>query len=445
MEKNKLFEAYAPRLQVSENVYKKAHEGKGIDSNIKLTTAICLNNTNKFLTEAFANSVGTQRSDMGLWKKFCLNLVTVALPQLIAHEIVITKALSSMSGFITYIEYTTGSTKGETKQGDVFNSPFRLGDIDVNYTSENVIESFTGDGSTTEFTVMWPNVVAVAKVTVDGVEVEGSTFTPEGVITLAEAPAEDAAVKIAYVYDNVKIPQNDLPLINAQVKSIPLIAKARRVAIYYSQIAAFQAKTDYGFDLGDELAKQAVARLNYEIDTEVIGLLDKTAGAADGDLEFNKTLPYGVNKRDHYSAFAEVVEIAKQKIFDKTKRFSPNYMLIASNVLPVLTFCEGFKAAASGAKNGPYFAGTLNSLKVFVSPAIAAGRFVLGVNGDDMMTSAAVYAPYMPVVPTQLLGYADGGNSQGWSTMYALEVLNPDLVIAGEIVAKPQIVTTQQA
>ena len=50
------------------------------------------------------------------------------------------------------------------------------------------------------------------------------------------------------------------------------------------------------------------------------------------------------------------------------------------------------------------------------------------------MSSVAVYAPYMPIVPTQLLQYADGGTSQGWSTMYDLKVLNKDLIIAGEIV-----------
>lgn len=48
------------------------------------------------------------------------------------------------------------------------------------------------------------------------------------------------------------------------MKSIPLIAKARRIAVYYSQIAAFQAKTDYGFDLGDQLAEQAVGQLSYK-------------------------------------------------------------------------------------------------------------------------------------------------------------------------------------
>lgn len=108
-------------------------------------------------------------------------------------------------------------------------------------------------------------------------------------------------------------------------------------------------------------------------------------------------------------------------------------MLCASNVLPVLSFIKGFTAAPAGSINGPYFAGTLGSIKVYVTPNIAAGKFVLGVNGEDMMSSVAVYAPYMTIVPTQLLGYADGGMSQGFSTMYALEVLNADLAIAGEI------------
>ena len=314
---------------------------------------------------------------------------------LIANELVIVHPMSSMSGYVTYVAYTTGSNKGATKQGDIINDPFRLGKVDPDYTSERVIESFTGDGTKVAFQVMWPNVVAVSKATVNGVEVEVASFTAEGLVTLASAPAAEADVKIAYIYDNVEIPQHDLPIINAEIKSIPLIAKARRVAIYFSQIAAFQASQDYGFNLGDELAKKAVGELNYEIDTEVTNLIDATAGTAKSELTFNKVQPYGVSLRDHYAAFAEVIEKGKQIIYDRTKRFAPTYMLIASSVLPILTLCEGFKAASLRAINGPYFAGTFNGLKVFVTPNIAADRFVLGVNGEDMMSSVAVYAPYM--------------------------------------------------
>lgn len=79
-----LIEAYKDRLAVSEAVYKKAHLNEGMSEQKKLATAVCLNNISKFINEAFANSVGTQRSDLGNYKKFTLNLTTVALPNLIA-------------------------------------------------------------------------------------------------------------------------------------------------------------------------------------------------------------------------------------------------------------------------------------------------------------------------------------------------------------------------
>lgn len=441
-----LLENYKGRISLSESVYKKTHMDEAMSDTRKVAVATILNNENKFLNEAFANSVGTQRADLGTWKKFCLNLTTVALPTLIAPELVIVYPMTSMSGYITYVKYTTGSKKGTTAQGTVLNDPFRLGDVDKDYTSNSVVESFTGDGTATTFTVLWTPVSSIAKVTINGTVADAATYTFDaktGVVTFTTAPAAAAVIKIAYVYDNVVIPQNDLPIVNAEMASIPLIAKARRVAVYYSQIAAYQAKQDYGFNLGDQLAEKAVGELSYEIDTEITGLLIDNA-VVDSDLTFNKAPLTGVSKADQYEGFNEIVEMGKQKVYDKTKRFAPNYMLIASDVLPILTFIRGFKAAPAGKINGPYFAGTLNSIKVFVTPNIAASHFVLGVNGDDMMSSAAVYAPYMAIIPTQLLGYADGGQSQGFSTLYALELLNKDLLVAGTITNVPQVVATKE-
>ena len=36
---------------------------------------------------------------------------------------------------------------------------------------------------------------------------------------------------------------------------------------------------------------------------------------------------------------------------------------------------------------------TINGIKVFVTPNIGENEFVMGVNGNDMRSSAAVYAP----------------------------------------------------
>jgi hypothetical protein len=430
-----LLETYAKRLKISESVYAKEHGNATLDTHKKLVVAKVLENTSKYLNEAFSNSVGTQRADLGTFKKFCLDLTTVAIPNLIANDLVIVKPMASITGYIQYLKFTAGSNKGGVAQGTVFNDPFRLGkmtDERVNYTSSAVAEVLT-DGQTK---VAWTPVVADSAKFLDaeGNVLEGGSVAADG--TISDAPA--GAVKVAYVYDNVYIPQNDLPILNAEMAGIALEAKARRISIYYSQMAAFQAKTETGTDLGEVLATQACAELSYEIDTEVVKLLDSEAGVAVTSTTFNKRVPTGVSKAEHYEGFAEVIESASQIIYDRTQKHAANYMVIASNIKPMLSLMRGWKAASTGKINGPYFAGTLNGIKVYVSPAIAPSRFFLGFNGDDLVTSAAVYAPYMAVVPTQLLGFADGGMSQGFSTMYDLKMLNADLLVAGAIVDEPQ-------
>ena len=468
-----LCEAYKSRLAIAERFYSQKHAGEKLSESKKLVTAKVLENTNKFLNEAFENSVGTQRSDLGLFKKFALNLTTVALPNLIAHDLVIVHPMSSMSGYVNYVQYTRGSNKGAYVQGDVINDPFRLGSfkngadgkLDTNYTAAKVCEAkAAATADKYDVSLMWKPVVptTVEVVTADAtfrdngegklqemdgdkVKEGGKTGTIDyatGAISFAASTLTAGAVFVNYAYDNVVIPQNDLPIINAEIKAIPLIAKARRIAIYYSQIAAFQAKTDYGMDLGAQLAEKAVGELSYEIDTEITSMLVDNASES-SLLSFNKALPMGVSKAEHYEGFAEVVEIGKQLIYDNTKRFAPTYMLIASDILPILSFIKGFSAVSTSSVNGPYFAGTLNGLKVFVTPNIKAGTFVLGVNGDDMMSSAAVYAPYMAIVPTQLLGYADGGMSQGWSTMYDLKMLNAGLLVKGTVKNDPATANAQ--
>lgn len=420
-----LFEAYKNRLSVAESVYGKMHNGEKMNNNRKLVTAKCLENVNKFMNEAFDQSVGTQRSDMGMFKKFAMNLTTVALPNLIAHDLVIVHPMSSMSGYITYIEYQYASNKGQTKQGDLISNPFGFGNVDTDFTGSRVVENVEAG----EIVFAWkPQAGSVKFLAEDATEYVALDADEGGKYTAPKAG------KVAYVYDNVVVPQNDLPMIKAEMKSIALVAKARRIAVYYSQIAAYQAKTDYGVDLGDQLAEKAVGELSYEIDTEITNMLVDNA-MEDAELVWSKTLPVGVSKAEHYEGFAEILEIAKQKIYDATKKFAPNYVICASNLLPILSVITAYKAAPTGAINGPYFAGTINGLKVFVTPNIEAGKFVVGCNGNDMMSSAAVYAPYMAIVPTQLLGYADGGMSQGWSTLYDLKMLNKNLLIAGRITA----------
>lgn len=432
--KKTLLEAYAKKLAVAESVYNKTHENRPMSYNTKVTTAVLLNNVNRCLTEAFENSVGTQRADMGDYKKFCMSITNVVFPSLIAEDLVIVKPMTSYSGVITYAKYTYGSNKGGIKQGQVIADPWSIkarNEDNMRYTGAPVVEAIAPEA--VEFIPAWKPVDGKVEFVKAGGEVEEKELV-DGKITIAAG----TYVKARYVYDNVKIPQEDLPIVNVEMANLPLVAKARRVAIYYSQIAAFQAKTDYGFDMGKELAEKACAELAFEIDEEIIHFLADMGRKqiVEGAI-FNKELPVGVNKRDHYESFIECIENAKVAVYNKTQKFMPSYMLAASDILPVLAFVPGFKASSLTNVAGPFMAGTISGLKVFVSPSLNAGEWFLGINGNDLSTSAAVYAPYMPIIPTQLVGYADGGMSQGFSTMYDLKALNEQLVVGGKIVKEP--------
>lgn len=77
-------------------------------------------------------------------------------------------------------------------------------------------------------------------------------------------------------------------------------------------------------------------------------------------------------------------------LYNTTKKFTPNFMVVAPDIMPIIQFVPGFQPASIGEVNGPYFSGTLNGVKVFVTPNMEAGEFFLGVNAGAMQAAAGV-------------------------------------------------------
>ncbi len=452
-----LIESYKNRLAIAESVHQKSHNGAKMSAQKKLMIASVLHNTSRFLNEAFQGAAATQRADIGDFKKFCLNISTVSLPNLILPELMLVQPMSSLSGYITYLRYSAGTNKGGVKAGDVFNDAFRLGVMDEDrsrYTSSAISEKYniTAENVSNKSIVLeWSPVLDVKGVKLtpkDGTaidlkivketpqknEVQVAIDKTSGVATLTfnaqDEFADGAVISTLYLYDNEIIPQTvkpvSLPTLTAKMEVVNLHAHARRIAVYYSQLAAFQAKNDYGYDLGQQLSAQAQGELAYEIDSEGVMMLYKGA-EHDPMLDmprYSAAVAGAISRSQYYEMFTEVIARAKAIIYQRTQKFAPNYMVVAADVLTVMPYLKGWVAAPAAVVNGPYFAGTVDSVKVFVSPAMGKGEFFFGVNGADLQTSAAVYAPYMAIVPTQLLGFADGTMSQGFSTMYDMKLLS---------------------
>jgi len=469
-----LMEAYKKRLTIAESYFAKNHNGQKPDQNRMLVTAQVLKNANQFLGEAFDNSVGTQRADMGMYKRFVMNIDTITLPNLISHDLVAVVPMSSMTGYVTYTKFVSGSKKGEVKIGDEFNSPFALGEaLQKNFTGQVVTQEATAAAGSATLSPDWFPIVSVKFVKlkegnkefdiVDTFSSDEEVKKKEVTIALpaellrGEAPAADGitkaawnhnfqtkanssititfgdntvkgAIKVGYIYDNVRIPQEDLPTLDMRMDGIALMAKPRRIAIYFSQMAAFQAKTEYGMDMGAQLAEQAAGVLAYDIDTEVIRLLADMAKENNDGLTWNRTIPVGVSKLEHYAGFEEAIYLAAQKIYNRTQKFTANFMVIASDILPIISLCKSFVAAPITNISGPYMAGTFGGIKVFVSPAVGEGKAIFGYKGNGLEAAPAVLGTFMPIVPTQLIQGPDGGSAQGFSSLVDIQRLNSALV-----------------
>ena len=432
-----LLETYSRQLKVAEAYVAKNFDGKQISANTQLTTAVLLDNTNRWMTESM-NTQATQRSDLGDWKKFCLNLTNIAVPSLIANDLVIVHPMTSYSGSVAYLEYVSKTDKGDVKKGDVFNGVFGLGmhsEARTAFTSQVIVETVGSDGHV----ALTPAATGKFEGGKDAKVIKADGKTVEYVTAAKLKEGVEAGSKVAYFSEEFQmehVPAQDIPTIGPRMNRIALVAEPRRIAVRYDQITAFQAKTDYGFSLDKQIAEQACGELAYEIDTEIVEMLAEGAKEGGVALKWSRELPVGVSKFEHYNGFLEVIEEAKAIIYNRTKKFHPNYMVIAADVLPVLRFVNGFTAVKNAKMNGPYKVGELDGLNIYVSPALGEGEFFLGLNGSDMMSSAGVYAPYMAIVPTQLLGTPDGGLAQGFSTWYAKALLNKNLLVAGKVEGK---------
>ena len=429
-----LLETYKSQIRVAEGYAAKNFDGMQISNTTKLNTAVVLDNTNRFLTE----SIATERADLGDYKKFCLNLTNLVVPTLIANNLVITHAMTSFSGSVAYLEYVSKSDKGDVKKGDLFNSVFGLGNMTEarrNFTSQVIIDTIAEDGGKLALTIMESGKFGEDGKDAKVIKADGNIEY----LTKAEVEAYTFAKgdKVAYYSEEFQmehVPAQDIPTFGPAMKRIPLVAEPRRIAVRYDQITAFQAKTDYGFDLNKQIAEQACGELAYEIDCDIVNML-KEAAEYRSELEWSKTPGVGVSKFEHYNAFLEVLDTASAIIYNRTKKYSPNYVVCARDVISVLRFVNGWKEAGNSKHAGPYKAGSVGELDVYVSPDLEAGEYFVGLNGNDMLSSAGVFAPYMAIVPTQLLGTPDSGLAQGFSTWYAKAILNANLLVKGKIIA----------
>lgn len=429
----RLFERY---INAAERVQKA--QGKALTLERKAALATTLANTQKILKEA------TNSSNIPS-KTYFMDMLTAVVPNLIAPDIVSTQALESKAGMISYLRFTYGSDKGTTKAGTMFNNSLYTGRSDQYYTSREIVEEAVTDSVNFEYVPILPGTVTVSlpdgtQYTDDG---QGNLINPlnpgtsVGTINYATgaftcATAIDGTTA-AYEYNNEQVPDLQVPEINMSLAQIPIFAKSRKLAAYWGFDAAYDLKQQYGAEILDVMSAQASGEIAHEIDTEICTKLVNLASAGQ-ELTWSKIPPHGVNVVDHYDSFWVRLTEGAKIIFNATQRVQPNFIVMGSNVSAVVECMRNFDATGSSDAVGPHFIGTLGGrYKCYVVPLLDPDVFVMGYKGTNFLETGFVYAPYMPVLSTDVLMPADFRGQQGYATSYGTKMVNGKMYLRGRI------------
>jgi hypothetical protein len=101
------------------------------------------------------------------------------------------------------------------------------------------------------------------------------------------------------------------------------------------------------------------------------------------DVPQGRTIPEGRSKFEHYSALTDIMHcLADTHIYNNTKKFRAEYLIMSSDLLPVFIFSPEFKKAPLSKMQGMYVAGSYKNLPVLISPVLNKGEMIWGVNED---------------------------------------------------------------
>ena len=441
---------------VDKALKESAAFGGGLDSERKVSLAIMLDNVSrhfdanapKVLTES-----GTQVVDIAKKNEY-LNLVAAVMPTLVAEDVVSVQPLKQKAGVVYYMKHVYDSNRGQIAQGDNISNFVQVGpDADkipnaFNYSAETIEgEQVVQDGTTGNFTLAWLPVVPGSVNFVDNAQkaykddgagkimqdatTAGTIDYATGLVSFTSKVTLAEGELVNYAQDLFVAPVN-APAIKTIIADVTITARPRKLKTGFSMDAAYDLAATQNIDLQTILQATATDEIRSEIDGEILNDLGNSGTQM--SVSFNLPTPFGINKHDHYESFYQVLVAGANKVYQKTRRVTPNIVIVGELAANVIETMDKFVAAPSLNTAGPHIMGTLNKRFMIVkNPYYAANKFTIVYRGDVTLDTGYVYAPYMPITATQFLLGSDFFGHQGYATSYGKKLVAPEFFCNGLI------------
>lgn len=441
---------------VNKALKESAAFGGEMNSETKTNLAIMLENVSRcfdahaprILTES-----GTQVVDIAKKNEY-LNLVAAVMPTLVAEEVVSVQPLKQKAGVVYYMKHVYDSNRGQINQGDNISNYVQVGpDADkipsaFNYSSEIIEgEQVVQDSGNGDFTLAWlpvkPGSVSFKgndskEYTDNGAGEIHESGTKKGTIDYTTGTvkfdskvtlAEGAAVN--YAQDLFTAPVN-VPAVKTIIADVTITARPRKLKTGFSLDAAYDLSATQNIDLQTLLQATATDEIRAEIDGEILNDLGNSGTTM--SVSFNEPVPFGINKHDHYESFYQTLIVGANKVYQKTRRITPNIVIVGEKAANIIETMDKFKAASSLNTAGPHIMGTLNNRFMIVkNPYYPANKFTIVYRGDVTLDTGYVYAPYMPITATQFILDSSFFGTQGYATSYGKKLVASEFFCNGLI------------
>jgi hypothetical protein len=247
----------------------------------------------------------------------------------------------------------------------------------------------------------------------------------------------------------------DIPELDIALKSVPIIAKTRKLKAVWTPELAQDLNAYHSVDAEAELTALLSEYISMEIDLEILDMLfantyaKKERWSARVGYEYDSLTSLFTESSANSNAYTKgtwfqtlgnKIQAVSNAIHQKTLRGGANFLVVSPETATIIESIPGYAADTSGDATEKSFAmgvqkvGQLNNrYTVYKNPYMLENKILVGFRGSNFLETGAVYAPYVPLIMTPLV--YDPKNftpRKGVMTRYAKKMVRPEFY--GEVV-----------
>jgi len=241
----------------------------------------------------------------------------------------------------------------------------------------------------------------------------------------------------------------DIPELDIALKSIPIIAKTRKLKAVWTPELAQDLNAYHSVDAEAELTSLLSEYISMEIDLEILDMLFANASAkterwsARPGYEYDSATNLFAQSSGESNAYTKgtwfqtlgnKIQAVSNAIHQKTLRGGANFLVVSPETATIIESIPGYAADTNGDATNSQFAmgvqkvGALNNrYTVYKNPYMLENSILVGFRGQNFLETGAVYAPYVPLIMTPLV--YDPKNftpRKGVMTRYAKKMVRPE-------------------